>query len=330
MRAVVITEPGRANVLAVRDVPEPAAPGGDELLVRVRAAGINRADIHQREGNYPAPPGVPRDIPGLEFAGEVVAAGPGALRFKAGQRVMGITAGGAQAELLLVPEGTVAEVPESLDWAQAAALPEVFITAHDALFTQLGLEVGETVLIHSAASGVGTAAVQLAHAAGCLTFGTSRTAAKLERVRGLGLDEAIGVPAGNVRHFAEAILDATTGHGVNAILDLVGAPYFEANLAALATRGRMICVGITGGATASVDLRMVMGKRLRIIGTVLRARPAPEKAAAVTRFASHVLPLVRCGILKPVVDSTFKLEEVAAAHRRIESNETFGKVVLVL
>jgi NADPH:quinone reductase-like Zn-dependent oxidoreductase len=193
MRAVVITQPGGPEVLAVHELPNPALPGGDQVLVRVHAAGLNRADILQRRGYYPAPPGAPQDIPGLEFAGEVVAVGPMALRWKPGRRVMGIAGGGGQAEYILAPEGSLAEVPDSLSWIEAAALPEVFITAHDALFTQLGLKLGETVLVHAAASGVGTAAVQLAHSAGCLVFGTSRTADKLERVRALGLDEAITV-----------------------------------------------------------------------------------------------------------------------------------------
>jgi NADPH:quinone reductase-like Zn-dependent oxidoreductase len=241
---------------------------------------------------------------------------------------MGITGGGGQAEYLLAPEGALVEVPESLDWAEAAALPEVFITAHDALFTQAGLQLGETVLIHAAASGVGTAAVQLAHAAGCLVFGTSRTAEKLEKVRDLGLDEAIAVPGENPDAFAESILDATAGHGVNVILDLVGAPYFSANLKALAPLGRLICVGVTAGADAHIEMGVLMRKRLRIFGTMLRGRTPAEKAAAVRRFSDHVLPLVRCGMLKAVIDSTFKAEEVVAAHRRLEGNGTFGKVVL--
>jgi putative PIG3 family NAD(P)H quinone oxidoreductase len=328
MRAVVITQPGGPEVLEVRDVPDPGQPGGDQVRVRVRAAGLNRADILQRRGKYPAPAGAPRDIPGLEFTGEVEAVGPAALRWKPGQRVMGITGGGGQAEYLLAPEGVLAEVPDSLEWAEAAALPEVFITAHDALFTQSGLQLGETVLIHAAASGVGTAAVQLAHAAGCLVFGTSRSAEKLERVRALGLDEAIAVTGDKPDAFAEQILEATAGLGVNVILDLVGAPYFAANLKTLAPLGRLVCVGLTAGSKAEINLGILVGKRLRIFGTVLRARSGAEKADAVRRFANHVLPLVRCGMLKPVVDSTFKADEVAEAHRRLEGNETFGKVVL--
>jgi putative PIG3 family NAD(P)H quinone oxidoreductase len=328
MRAVVITEPGGPEVLAVRDVADPPQPGGDQVLVRVRAAGLNRADILQRRGQYPAPAGAPQNIPGLEFAGEVEAVGPAARWWKPGRRVMGITGGGAQAEYVLAPEGALAEVPESLDWVEAAALPEVFITAHDALFTQAGLELGETLLIHAAGSGVGTAAVQLAHAAGCLVFGTSRTAEKLDQVRELGLDEAIVVPAENPDVFAEQILEATGGQGVHAILDLVGAPYFEANLKALAPLGRLICVGMTAGNEARMDLGVLLRKRLRVYGTMLRGRSPAEKAAAVRRFADQVLPLVRCGMLKGVIDSTFQAEEVVEAHKRLEGDGTFGKVIL--
>jgi putative PIG3 family NAD(P)H quinone oxidoreductase len=327
MRAVVITQPGGPEVLSVRDVPDLPQPGADQVLVRVHAAGINRADILQRRGRYPAPAGAPKDIPGLEIAGEVAAVGPAVIRWKPGRRVMGIAGGGAQAEYLLAPEGAMSEA-DSMDWVEAAALPEVFITAHDALFTQLGLQLGETVLIHAAASGVGTAAVQLAHAAGCLVFGTSRTAEKLERVRALGLDEAITVPGDKPDSFADQILEATGGLGVNVIVDLVGAPYFAANLKALAPLGRLICVGLTAGAEAKIDLGLVLRKRLRIFGTMLRGRSAAEKAAAVRRFEEHVLPLVRCGMLKPVIDSTFKADEIAAAHRRLEGNETFGKVIV--
>jgi putative PIG3 family NAD(P)H quinone oxidoreductase len=328
MRAIVISQPGGPEVLAVREVPEPPPPGGDQVLVRVRAAGVNRADILQRRGLYPPPPGAPLDIPGLDFAGEVENVGPAVLRWKPGRRVMGIVGGGAQAEYVLAPEGSLAEVPDSLDWIEAAALPEVFITAHDALFTQLGLQVGETLLIHAAASGVGTAAVQLAHAAGCLVFGTSRTAEKLEKARALGLDEAIVVPGDKPGLFADQIIEATGGLGVNAILDLVGAPYFAANLKALAPMGRLISVGVTAGAEAQIDLEVLMRKRLRIFGTVLRARSAAEKAAAVRRFADQVLPLVRCGILKAVIDSKFEAAEVIDAHKRLEANATFGKVIL--
>ena len=328
MRAAIISRYGGPEVLEIREVPDPPAPGADQVLVRVRAAGINRADLMQREGLYPAPPGAPADIPGLEFAGEVAALGPSALRWQLGQRVMGITGGGAQAGYILVPETLLTAIPASLDWTQAAALPEVFITAHDAMFTQLGVQLGETVLVHAAASGVGTAAVQLARAAGCTVFGTSRSAEKIERVRPLGLDEAI--VADSPAAFARHVHAATAGRGVDAIVDLVGAPYLEANLESLALLGRMVFIGMTGGARAEIDLGLVLRKRLRLVGTVLRARTDPEKAAAVRRFAAHVLPLVERGQVRPIVDRAYPLEEIRAAHQRVESNETFGKVILTL
>jgi putative PIG3 family NAD(P)H quinone oxidoreductase len=328
MRAIVIAESGGPEVLSFRDVPDLAPPGGDQVLIRVRAAGINRADILQRRGEYPPPPGAPRDIPGLEFAGEVEAVGPAVLHWKPGRRVIGITGGGAHAEYVLVPESALAEAPETLGWTEAAALPEVFITAHDALFAQGALQLGETVLIHAAASGVGTAAVQLAHAAGCLVFGTSRTADKLEKVRALGMDEPIVVPRDNPGFFADQIHDATAGLGVNVILDLVGGPYLAANLDALAPQGRLICVGMTAGNEAAMNLGKLLSKRLHVFGTVLRARSAGEKAAAVRRFSAQVLPLIRCGILKPIIDSVYPATHVIEAHQRVESNDTFGKVVL--
>ncbi len=329
MRAVTIVAHGGAEGLQVRLVPRPVGPTADRVLVRVRAAGLNRADILQRLGHYPAPPGTVQDIPGLEFAGEVEQTGEEARRFRVGQRVFGITAGGAQAEYVSVPESALTEIPENLDWAEAAAVPEVFITAHDALFTQAQLEMGERVLIHAAGSGVGTAAVQLAHAAGAITYGTSRTAEKLERVREFGLDEAVTVGNEPAR-FAGAVREWTEGAGVQVILDLVGGPYFAANLDALAVKGRMLLVGTTGGSSATFDFGKALGKRLRITGTVLRARSHEEKAFATRRFAAHVVPLLARGLVRPVIDKVFPMSEVAAAHERLESNESFGKVLLMI
>ncbi len=329
MRAVIIVSHGGAEGLQVRLVPRPADATADRVLVRVRAAGLNRADILQRKGFYPAPPGAVQDIPGLEFAGEVEQVGEEVRAFRLGQRVFGITAGGAQAEYVLVPESSLTEIPQNLDWAEAAAVPEVFITAHDALFTQAGLRMGERVLIHAAGSGVGTAAVQLAHAAGAITCGASRTAEKLERVREYGLDEAVTVDK-DPAQFAEAVRVWTNGAGVEVILDLVGGPYFAANLDALAIKGRMMLVGTTGGASATFDFGKVMSKRLRITGTVLRARTHVEKALATRSFAQHVVPLLARGVVRPVIDEIYPLSEVAAAHARMESNESFGKIVLLL
>ncbi|HEY0546452.1 MAG TPA: NAD(P)H-quinone oxidoreductase [Pyrinomonadaceae bacterium] len=329
MRAVTIVSHGGTEGLQVRLVPRPADATADRVLVRVRAAGLNRADVLQRKGLYPAPAGAVQDIPGLEFAGEVEEVGEEARRFRVGQRVFGITAGGAQAEYVLVPESALAEIPSNLDWPQAAAVPEVFITAHDALFTQAGLSPGERVLVHAAGSGVGTAAVQLAHVAGATVYGTSRTADKLERVKEYGLDEAIAV-GNDAASFAAAVRELTNGAGVNVILDLVGGPYFAANLDALARRGRMILVGTTGGGSASFDFGAMMSKRLRLAGTVLRPRSAEEKAHAVRLFAAHVVPLLERGSLRPVIDKIYPMAEVAAAHERMESNESFGKIVLMI
>jgi len=316
-------------MLKVRLVPRPSDATADRVMVRVRAAALNRADVLQRKGLYPAPAGAVQDIPGLEFAGEVEQVGEDVRGFRVGQRVFGITAGGAQAEYVVVPESALVEIPDNLDWAQAAAVPEVFITAHDALFTQAGLQMGERVLIHAAGSGVGTAAVQLAHAAGGTVYGTSRRAEKLERVREYGLDDAVTVGDDPSRFF-EAVHKWTDGAGVNVVLDLVGGAYFAANLASLAIQGRMMIVGTTSGTIAAFDFGAVMSKRLRIMGTVLRSRSKEEKAQATQRFSKHVLPLIARGVVRPVIDKVFLMGEVSAAHGRMESNESFGKIVLMV
>jgi putative PIG3 family NAD(P)H quinone oxidoreductase len=327
MRAIKIVAHGGVEGLEVAEVERPQA-AGDYVLVRVRAAALNRADLLQRRGYYPAPKGAPADIPGLEFAGEVEASGAEAhSRWRAGARVFGITGGGAQAEYVAVPENTLAEIPANLSWEEAAAVPEAFITAHDALFTQGNLMMGERVIVHAAGSGVGLAALQLARATGAQTLGTARTGEKLERARAYGLDEAC-VVQGDPQAFAEAARAWTHDAGVELILDLVGAAYLAANLDALAPRGRLLLVGTMAGASASLDFRQVMGKRLRITGTVLRARSAEEKARATRLFAAHVSPLLARGALRPVIDSVFDLSDIRAAHERLESNETFGKIVL--
>lgn len=327
MRAVVITAHGGVDGLEVREVERPPDATADRVLVRVRTAALNRADVLQRKGRYPAPAGAPRDIPGLEFAGEVAQTGSEARSFQTGQRVFGITAGGAQAEYVLVPESTLAEIPSNLDWAEAAAVPEAFITAHDALFTQGKLQLGERVLVHAAGSGVGLAAIQLARVCGATTFGTSRTPEKLERARSLGLDEAVAV-GDDPALFSRAVSEWTNGAGVQVILDLVGSSYLDANLDALSLKGRLLQVGTPGGSSAPLDFGRVMGKRLRIIGTVLRSRSIEEKAQATRLFAAHVLPLLAREVVRPVIDKVYSMDEVRAAHERMESNESFGKIVL--
>jgi len=329
MRAVVITSHGGVDGIGVKEVDAPPAPGADRVRVRVCAAGLNRADILQRRGSYPAPPGYPQNIPGMEFAGEVESIGEAVRSLKVGDRVFGITAGAAQADLVVVPESNLARIPPELDWVQAGAMPETFITAHDALFTRAGLHMGERVLVHAAASGVGTAAIQLSHASGATVYGTSRTADKLERIRdlNLGLDASVAV-GDTPANFVEAVQDWTAGAGVDVILDLVGGNYFPANLDALASRGRLICVGTMAGAKSEIDLGLIMRKRAAIIGTMLRGRSIEEKAEATRLFASSVLPLVSRGAIRPVIDRVYPVDEIREAHERMESNVGFGKIVL--
>lgn len=324
MKAVVITEPGAPEVLRVRDVPDPELRTG-EIRVRVAATSVNRADLLQRHGGYPAPSGWPDDIPGLEYAGVVDAVGPNVSVWSAGDRVMGLVGGGAYAEYVVVAADEAVAIPRDLPLTEAAAIPEVFITADDALGLRMGLRDRETLLIHAVGSGVGTAALQLAKAWGATVIGTSRSPWKLERAGELGLDTAIEASDGR---FAEAVMGATMGRGVNAVLDLVGGRYVEQDVACLASLGRVVLVGLTGGQTAEVDLGAVLRKRLTLVGTVLRTRPAAEKAAAARNFEESVLPLLLRGTVQPVIHDVIPMEEAARAHELVESNETFGKVVL--
>ena len=330
MRAVVITSHGGVGGIGVMEVESPPSPVADRVRVRVHGAGLNHADILQRRGSYPAPPGYPQNIPGLEFAGEVEAIGDAVGAWKIGDRVFGIIAGGAQAELVVVPESNLARVPTQLSWAEAGAMPEVFITAHDALFTRAGLQMGDRVLVHAVASGVGTAAVQLAHAVGATVYGTSRNADKLNRMRELklGMDESVAVGDAQAK-FVEAVQKWTNGAGVDVILDLVGGSYFPPSLEALSIRGRIISVGTTAGAKSEIDLDLLKRKRAAIIGTMLRTRSIEEKADATRRFAAAVLPLVSRGRIRPVIDRVYPIDQVRDAHERLESNPSFGKIVLM-
>ena len=329
MRAVVITSHGGVGGIGVMEVESPPAPVADRVRVRVHAAGLNHADILQRRGSYPAPPGYPQNIPGLEFAGDVEAIGDAVSAWKIGDRVFGIIAGGAQAELVVVPESNLARVPAQLRWDEAGAMPEVFITAHDALFTRAGLQMGDRVLVHAVASGVGTAAVQLAHAVGATVYGTSRNADKLNRMRELklGMDDSVAVGDAPAK-FVEAVQKWTNGAGVDVILDLVGGSYFPPSLEALSIRGRIISVGTTAGAKSEIDLGLLKRKRAAIIGTMLRTRSIEEKADATRRFAAAVLPLVSRGRIRPVIDRVYPIDQVRDAHERLESNPSFGKIVL--
>ncbi|HEX3092908.1 MAG TPA: NAD(P)H-quinone oxidoreductase [Candidatus Angelobacter sp.] len=328
MQAVWISAFGGPEVLEIRTVGKPLF-NDDHVLVRVRASSLNRADLLQRQGKYPPPPGFPAEIPGMEFAGEVAEVGSSVRLWKPGQRVFGLTGGGAHAEYVVTYENLLAEIPANLDWAQAAAVPEVFITAHDALWTQAALRPGETVMVHAVGSGVGLAAVQLARAIQAIPYGTSRTADKIEKAKPLGLEAGL-LLRDNFDDLPTATEKWTAGKGINVLLDLVGGPYVKASQKAMAHKGRMILVGTVAGGSYELDARYVMSKRLQIRGTVLRARSMEEKMAATRLFAAEVVPLLALGVLRPNVDSVFPLAEISQAHQRLESNETFGKVVVVM
>lgn len=322
MRAVTIGDGGITVV--ERPAPEPSA---DQVLVRVHGAGLNRADLLQRRGVYPAPPGVPDDIPGLEFAGEVVEVGPDAHQLQAGDRVFGIVGGGAQADYVLTVESHCARVPAELDLVEAGGVPEAFITAHDALFTLGCLHPGNNVLVHAVGSGVGTAALQLARCIGCSVVGTARTQEKLDRCGELGLDHAVLAPRDlDPEALAQAIREEAGDPDV--IIDLVGGDYVRTDLAVAAPRGRIILVGLIAGVTTEVNLSHLLTKRLEVRGTVLRSRPAHEKAAVTHAFAGHVLPLLAAGTVKPVVEEIVPIEEAEHAYDLLESDTTFGKVIL--
>ena len=324
MKAVFIKEFGGAENLELREVPDPLRPKGSEILVKVKAAGLNRADIMQRIGKYPPPAGYSENIPGLEFAGEVAEVGDSAVDFKNGDRVFGITAGEAQAEYLLTDESLLAHIPDNLSFTEAAAVPEVFVTAHDAVFTQCKLKAGEWLLIHAVGSGVGLAALQMAKANGAFVAGTSRTQDKLDRCKEFGLDLPLLT---REPIFADAVKQASSV-GANVILDLVGGDYFPENLQSLALKGRMVLVGLTAGRKSEIDLGLALYKRAKIIGTTLRMRSLEEKAAATTAFIKEVIPLFGGGHVKPNVDRVFPACEIQETHRLLESNESFGKVVI--
>jgi putative PIG3 family NAD(P)H quinone oxidoreductase len=306
------------------------------VLVRVRATALNRADLLQRRGAYPAPPGAPADVPGLEYAGEVAALGPGARELREGDRVMGLVGGGGYAEYVTVHERTAVRVPAALGWAEAAAVPEAFITAHDAL-VQGAARPGETVLVHAAASGVGLAAVQLARAMGLRALGTARTAAKLDAVRGHGAQATLAVPAETARDepalrtlLGEFVRAGTSGRGADVVVDLVGGPYVNASLHAMAERGRLVLVGLVAGRSGTVDFARVLAARLALRGTVMRARPIEERIATARRFAAEVGPWLADGTVRPTIDRVLPLEAAADAHRALESDATTGKVVLTV
>ena len=324
MKAVWIREHGDdPQVLEVRDVPRPRPERG-EVRIRVQGAGFNRADLLERRGLYPPPEGWPARIPGLEFAGVVDEVGPGTTLRRPGDPVMGVVGGGGQAEYVVLPERETLRTPNGMSPSEAAGIPEVFVTAWDALERRLGVRPGERVLIHAVGSGVGTAALQLAAMAGARTLGTSRNPEKLERAGDLGLH--LGVPGGE--GWDEAVLEVTNGEGVDAVLDLVGGDYLEGNQKVLAKGGRVVIVGVPGGTRATLNLRSLMASRATITGTVLRARPPEEKAALARDFEARVIPAFEDRRLRPVLERTLSPQEAAEGHRLLEANRTFGKVVL--
>lgn len=325
MKAIAI-EKTDGGTLVYRDVPDPVA-GPDDLLVAVRACALNRADLLQRVGGYPQPGPRPEfEIPGLEYAGEVVEVGARVEGFAPGDRVMGLLAGGGYAELVSTPQRLAVKVPDSLGWQEAGATPEVFITAHDALL-QCNLQAGESVLVHAIGSGVGVAALQIAKMMGATqVFGTAGSDEKLDSAAALGLDVGVNYREAD---FAEAVLEATNGAGVDVILDVIGADYWERNLRAIARQGRMVLVGLMGGGVAeNASLGPFLMKRLQVRGTTLRARPLEQKAAATRAFEKSVLPHIASGRIKVVVDRVFPLSEAVAAQAHMEANANFGKIVL--
>lgn len=319
MRAVVLADAGGPETLRFEETPTPE-PGAHEIRVRVRASALNRADVLQRRGKYPAPPGWPARIPGLEYAGDVDSRGDGVTRWRVGDRVMGLVGGGGHAESVVVHEDEALAVPERLSLSEAAAIPEAFLTAFDALIVTGRLARGERALIHAVGSGVGTAAVQVAKRAGAFTIGTSRTPDKLERARELGLD--LGVLTRDAS-FRDAV-----GGPVDLILDLLGAGVFSDNIAVLAPRGRMVLLGLLTGTRTDVDLEPVMRKRLQIHGSVMRTRAREERIALAERARAELMPGFVEGTLRPVVGRTYRMVEIAEAHRAMEGDEVFGKIVL--
>lgn len=327
VRAITIVE----THLEVADRPRPD-PDPDGVVVRVHGAGLNRADLLQRAGFYPAPPGVPVDIPGMEFAGVIEAVGANVTTRAIGDRVFGITGGGAQAEYVAVPAVHCARVPEGLDLVAMGGVPEAYITVHDAMVTQARVAAGEWVVVHAVASGVGTTALQLAHAFGARVVGTTRSAEKLERCLALGLDVGIEPArtadgALDTDALAWSIVEATGG-GAHVTLDLVGGDYVIADVNAAAPKGRIVCIGTIAGGRTTLPIMSILGKRLTLIGTVLRGRDVAEKAAATDAFVRDVVPLLADGKVAPVVEAVFPLDRVDDAYDLLESNRTFGKVIL--
>ncbi|NBD13428.1 NAD(P)H-quinone oxidoreductase [Corallococcus silvisoli] len=326
MKVVRITKPGGPEVLAFEERAAPV-PGPHDLQVRVRASALNRADLLQVRGAYPPPPDVPQDVPGLEYAGEVVAVGPRARKFQVGDRVMGLVGGGAWSEVITTHEREALRMPDGLDFADAAALPEAYLTAYDALVLQADLRPGETVLVHAVASGVGSAAALLCRAMGARVVGTGRNAPKLARASEWGVGRTVLCEA-SPPVFADAVLGATEGRGADVCLDLVGGHYLPESLKAMAQRGRLMQVGSVAGSRTELDLGLVMRKRLTLRGTVLRSRPAEEKMLLTQVAERQLLPLFNSGALRAVVDAVLPMADIRSGLERMAGNSTVGKLVL--
>jgi len=326
MRAVRIEQPGSARGLRLAEIEEPV-PGPGEILVDVHATALNRADWLQILGKYPVPPGTPADLLGMEYAGTVRAAGPRAARFRPGDRVMGLVPGAAFAERLITHEREAVPVPEGVSLTDAAAIPEAFFTAFDALVLQGRLGAGERVLVHAVASGVGTAATQIVQAVSSTVIGTGRAAGKLERAAAVAPFTPLTVDRDTPR-FANRVLELTGGAGVDLVLDLVGGRYTAESLACLALRGRMVLVGTVDGVKSELDLRLALGKRVQITGTVLRARAVEEKMTLARAVERHVLPLFARGTYRAVVDRVLPMEQVAEAFDLLAADRNVGKIVL--
>ncbi|KPN18236.1 MULTISPECIES: NAD(P)H-quinone oxidoreductase [Arthrobacter] len=325
MKAIVITEPGGPEVLTLSDVPAPV-PGPGEVLIDVVAAGLNRADVLQRQGNYPVPPGAP-EYPGLEVSGRVAAIGTGVEGLGVGADVVALLSGGGYAEQVVVPAGQVLPVPAEMDLVTAAALPEVAATVFSNLFMSAGVREGEYVLIHGGAGGIGTMAIQLVAAFGAVPMVTASSQAKLDLAASLGAKVLINYKD---QDFVEEVRAATDGHGADVILDVMGAKYLQRNLDALAVEGRLVIIGLQGGTRAELDLNALMRKRCAVMGTTLRARPEEEKSAIMAAVGEYVWPMLRDGSVKPLVDRTFPLAEAAEAHRYFDSGQHTGKILLTL
>jgi len=323
MRAVLVRDPGGAGELEIARVPRPE-PGPGEVGIEIEATALNRADLLQRRGLYPPPPGA-SEVLGLECSGRVTAVGTGVRRLRVGERVMALLPGGGYAEHAVAPEDLVMRVPERLSFEQAAAVPEVFLTASEVLFRVGATREGEWVLIHAAAGGVGSAAVQLARAEGARVIATAGSAEKVEHVRALGADVVVAYRA---EDFAERALEVTGGRGVDVVVDFVGRAYADRHVRVLAEAGRWIVVGFLSGARAEIDLEPVLRRRLTIAGFALRSRSAEDKAAIVQRFEDRFRLRLESGRIRPIIDRVYPLEAVAEAHARMENNENLGKIIL--